>query len=159
MRIDGVTPSEADWRRYEAEWLEAEAPLRDGRCAARYRSLTATDQVALVIVVRERPGARFSNPVLRAVAAAGRRLMVAPLLDHREGNGVAYGALTSFVDTFGPGSRLSVPATWGGHKQRRLRIPTTLAHAAASISSTAAAPAARTAGAAANAMLSRRAGR
>ncbi len=25
VRIDGVTPSEADWRRYEAEWLEAEA--------------------------------------------------------------------------------------------------------------------------------------
>ncbi len=25
VRIDGVTPSEADWRRYEADWLEAEA--------------------------------------------------------------------------------------------------------------------------------------
>ena len=25
VRIDGVTPSEADWRRYEAEWLEDEA--------------------------------------------------------------------------------------------------------------------------------------
>ena len=90
----------------------------------RYRSLTATDQVALVIVVRERPGARFSNPVLRAFAAAGRRLMVAPILDHREGYGVAYGALTSFVDTFGPGGRLSVPATWGGHKRIALEMET-----------------------------------
>ena len=25
VRIDGVTPTEADWRRYEADWLEAEA--------------------------------------------------------------------------------------------------------------------------------------
>ena len=25
VRIDGIAPSEADWRRYEAEWLEAEA--------------------------------------------------------------------------------------------------------------------------------------
>ena len=25
VRIDGITPSEADWRRYEADWLEAEA--------------------------------------------------------------------------------------------------------------------------------------
>lgn len=25
VRIDGVTPSEADWRRYESEWLEVEA--------------------------------------------------------------------------------------------------------------------------------------
>ena len=82
-----------------------------------YRSLTATDEVALVIVVRERPGARWSNPVARALAGIGRRLMVAPIVDHREGYGVAYGALTSFLDTFGPGSRLSVPATWGGHKR------------------------------------------
>ena len=85
----------------------------------RYRSLTATDQVALVIVVRERPGARFSNPVVRALAGLGRRLMVAPIIDHREGYGVAYGALTSVVDALGPGSRLSVPATWGGHSASR----------------------------------------
>ena len=90
----------------------------------RYRSLTATDQVALVIVVRERPGARFSNPLLRAFAAAGRRLMVAPIVDHREGYGVAYGALTSFVDPFGTGSRLAVPATWGGHKRIALEMET-----------------------------------
>lgn len=87
-----------------------------------YRSLTATDEVALVIVVRERPGARWSNPVARALAGIGRRLMVAPILDHREGYGVAYGALTSFLDTFGPGSRLSVPATWGGHRRVALEM-------------------------------------
>ena len=88
----------------------------------RYRSLNATDQVALVIVVRERPGARFSNPVVRALAGLGRRLMVAPIVDHREGYGVAYGALTSVVDALGPGGRLSVPATWGGHKRIALEI-------------------------------------
>ena len=90
----------------------------------RYRSLTATDQVALVIVVRERPGARFSNPAMRALAAVGRHLMVAPIVDHREGYGVAYGALTSFVEAFGAGSRLSVPATWGGHKRIALEMET-----------------------------------
>ena len=88
----------------------------------RYRSLTATDRVALVIVVRERPGARFSNPVARALAGLGSRMMVAPILEHEEGYGVAYGALTSVVDAFGPGSRLSVPATWGGHKRIALEM-------------------------------------
>ena len=102
--------------------LEASGRFETVDVRRRYRSLTATDQVALVIVVRERPGARFSNPLMRAFAAAGRRLMVAPILDHREGYGVAYGALTSFVDTFGPGSRLSVPATWGGHKRIALEM-------------------------------------
>ena len=86
------------------------------------RSLTAADEVALVIVVRERPGARWRNPVARALAGVGRRLMVAPIVDHREGYGVAYGALTSFVDVFGPGSRLSAPATWGGHKRIGLEM-------------------------------------
>jgi hypothetical protein len=34
VRIDGVTPSDADWRRYETEWLEAEARrARDARDA------------------------------------------------------------------------------------------------------------------------------
>ena len=87
-----------------------------------YRSLTATDRVALVIVVRERPGARFSNPVVRALAGLGRRLMVAPLVEHEEGYGVAYGALTSVVDGLGSGSRLSAPATWGGHKRIALEM-------------------------------------
>ena len=35
VRIDGVTPGEADWRRYEAEWMEAEAQrARNARDAA-----------------------------------------------------------------------------------------------------------------------------
>ena len=38
VRIDGVTPSEADWRRYEAEWLEAEARrARNARDASENR--------------------------------------------------------------------------------------------------------------------------
>ena len=113
-----------DLERTVRQRLEASGRFETVDVRRRYRSLTATDQVALVIVVRERPGARFSNPVMRAFAAAGRRLMVAPILDHREGYGVAYGALTSFVDTFGPGGRLSVPATWGGHKRIALEMET-----------------------------------
>ena len=125
VALTGVTLGDAagpDLEKTVRQRLEASGRFETVDVRRRYRSLTATDQVALVIVVRERPGARFSNPVMRAFAAAGRRLMVAPLLDHREGYGVAYGALTSFIDTFGPGSRLSVPATWGGHKRIALEM-------------------------------------
>ena len=104
------------------ERLEASGRFETIDVRRLYRSLTATDEVALVIVVRERPGARWSNPVARALAGMGRRLMVAPIVDHREGYGVAYGALTSVLDPFGPGSRLSVPATWGGHKRIGLEM-------------------------------------
>ena len=104
------------------ERLEASGRFETIDVRRLYRSLTATDEVALVIVVRERPGARWRNPVARALAGIGRRLMVAPILDHREGYGVAYGALTSFLDVFGSGSRLSVPGTWGGHKRIGLEM-------------------------------------
>ena len=104
------------------ERLEASGRFETIDVRRLYRSLTATDEVALVIVVRERPGARWRNPVARALAGVGRRLMVAPIVDHREGYGVAYGALTSFVDAFGAGSRLSAPATWGGHKRIALEM-------------------------------------
>ena len=127
IALAGVTPGDAagpDLEETVHARLEASGRFETVDVRRRYRSLTATDQVALVIVVRERPGARFSNPVLRAFAAAGRRLMVAPIVDHREGYGVAYGVLTSFVDAFGPGGRLSVPATWGGHKRIALEMET-----------------------------------
>lgn len=125
IALTGVNLGDAagpDLERTVRQRLEASGRFETVDVRRRYRSLTATDQVALVIVVRERPGARFSNPVLRALAATGRRLMVAPIVDHREGYGVAYGALTSFVDTFGRGGRLSVPATWGGHKRIALEM-------------------------------------
>ena len=102
--------------------LEASGRFETIEVRRLYRSLSATDRIALVIVVRERPGARFSNPVVRALAGLGRRLMVAPIVEHEEGYGVAYGALTSVVDAFGSGSRLSVPATWGGHKRIALEM-------------------------------------
>ena len=46
----------------------------------RYRSLSATDPIALVIVVRERPRARLAG-----------RLMFLPILGYEEGYGVSYG--------------------------------------------------------------------
>ncbi len=116
---DGAGP---DLTEAVRERLEASGRFETIDVRRLYRSLTATDEVALVIVVRERPGARWRNPVARALAGVGRRLMVAPIVDHREGYGVAYGALTSVVDALGVGSRLSVPATWGGHKRIGLEM-------------------------------------
>ena len=127
IALAGVEPGNAAGPELTAavrERLEASGRFETIDVRRLYRSLTATDEIALVIVVRERPGARWRNPVARALAAVGRRLMFAPIVDHREGYGVAYGALTSFLDPFGPGSRLSVPATWGGHKRIGLEMET-----------------------------------
>ena len=88
----------------------------DVEVRTRYRSLTETDEVALVLVVRERAGAA-ANPASRLLGAVGRRMLVLPVLGYAEGDGVTYGARLAFVDIVGTESRVSVPATWGGRKQ------------------------------------------
>ena len=75
----------------------------------RYRSLTATDRIALVIVVRERP------PRLD-------RLMFLPILRYEEGYGVTYGLGFSLVDVPGQGGRLSVPMTWGADRRTAFEV-------------------------------------
>ena len=77
----------------------------------RYRSLTATDRIALVIVVRERPRARL-----------GDRLMFLPILRYEEGYGFSYGMHFSLVDVPRPGGRFSVPMTWGGDRRTSFEV-------------------------------------
>ena len=83
----------------------------------RYRSLLTTDEVALIVVVRERPGASETNPLVRSLVQVGRRTMVLPIFDYTEGYGFTYGARVSLVEVFGADGRLSAAANWGGTKQ------------------------------------------
>ena len=83
----------------------------------RYLSLTASDEIALIIVVTERAGPASANPITRFFGSFGRQALFLPVFDYSEGYGVTYGGHTSFVDVLGEGGRLSVPATWGGTKR------------------------------------------
>ena len=81
----------------------------------RFKTLTE-DEAALVILVREHPGAAPTgtpNPFERTLA----RVMWLPILDYMDGYGLTYGVRTSIVDTLGRGGRLSVPLSWGGTRQ------------------------------------------
>ena len=83
----------------------------------RYRSLTATDQVSVILVVRERSVAASGNFVARSLREVARRALVLPILSYAEGYGFTYGVRTSIVDVLGTDGRLSVPATWGGSRR------------------------------------------
>ena len=83
----------------------------------RYRSLTATDRVSVILVVRERPVAASGNFVARSIREVARRALVLPILSYAEGYGFTYGVRTSIVDVLGTDGRLSVPATWGGSRR------------------------------------------
>ena len=97
--------------------LEASGRFEAVEVRKRYRSLTATDRIALIIVVRERSRASVRNPVVRSLARLAGQSMFLPVLRYDEGYGVSYGARFSLVDVLGKGSRVSVPATWGGDKR------------------------------------------
>ena len=80
----------------------------------RYTSLSRSTDVALIVVVRERPAASQGNPVLRMLYTASRQTMFIPVLNYREGHGFTYGARFTLVDVLGARGRLSVPLTLGG---------------------------------------------
>lgn len=48
--------------------------------------------------------------------------MFMPILHSEDGYGFTYGARVSFVDRFGPRSRITVPLTWGGERQARVQL-------------------------------------
>jgi hypothetical protein len=53
----------------------------------------------------------------RAVRRRAPPLMALPILGSDEGYGFTYGALVTMPKIAGPGSRLSVPLTWGGERR------------------------------------------
>lgn len=77
----------------------------------RYRSLTARDEVAVVIAVREKPRRWVAD-----------RLMFAPILGYEEGYGFAYGMQLNVVDVPWRGGQFSVPMTWGGDRRTALEM-------------------------------------
>ena len=96
----------------------------------RYRSLTNTSDVALVLVVHEKPGVRSSvggvsvpgvpgtvGKVARPVGWLRSKLMFLPIVSYADGYGFTYGGRVSTVDLLGIGERLSVPLTWGGTRR------------------------------------------
>ena len=90
----------------------------------RYRSLDDPADVALVLVVHERPGEASGGP--GAAPPAWRRvtsrLMFFPILAYADGHGLTYGGRVSTVDLLGGGERLSAPLTWGGTKRAALEF-------------------------------------
>ena len=99
----------------------------------RYRSLDDPTDVAIVLVVHERPGvtsatATGTSPIARPWHRVTDRLMFFPILSYADGYGFTYGGRVSTIDLLGAGERLSVPLTWGGTKRAALEVERTFKH-------------------------------
>ncbi|HVJ27263.1 MAG TPA: BamA/TamA family outer membrane protein [Vicinamibacterales bacterium] len=86
----------------------------------RYRSLTDTTDVALVLVVHEKTAVvataagEIKRPMMKRITS---RVMFLPILSYADGYGFTYGARFSTVNLLGAGERLSVPMSWGGTRR------------------------------------------
>ena len=99
----------------------------------RYRSLDDPTDVAIVLVVHERPG--VTSAAISGTGSGARpwrritsRLMFFPILGYADGYGLTYGGRISTIDLLGAGERLSVPLTWGGTKRAALEFERTFKH-------------------------------
>ena len=93
----------------------------------RFRSIDNPDDILLMIVVDEFPGVdpldNYMPP--SPVNRFWRSGMFLPIISSEDGYGFTYGARVSFVDRFGPRSRISIPLTWGGERQARVQAERT----------------------------------
>jgi hypothetical protein len=95
----------------------------------RYRSLTNTSEVAVVLLVHERPGVRSAvaipgvpGEIVRPAGRLRSKLMFLPIVSYADGYGFTYGGRMSTVDLLGAGERLSIPLTWGGTRRAALEF-------------------------------------
>ena len=89
----------------------------------RYTSLSRTDEVALILVVDERPAASVTGGrMARVLTTALRQTMFVPILDYTEGNGFTGGGRFTLVDALGERGTVSVPLSVGGTRQAAVEM-------------------------------------
>ena len=102
--------------------LRASGRFESVEVRKRYRSLTDTGELALILVVHERAESAQGSSVASGLRRLASKLMFLPILDYTEGYGFTYGGRVSLVDLVGADSRLSVPLTWGGTRRAAIEL-------------------------------------
>lgn len=92
----------------------------------RFRSIDDPSQILVVILVDERPGASADGRLPGLVGRLLGQSMWAPILRFEDGYGFTYGGRASLVGVLGPGSRISLPLSWGGERQVALELERTV---------------------------------
>ena len=102
--------------------LRASGRFESVEVRKRYRSLTGTGELALILVVHERAGSAGGSSLAGGLRTLASRLMFLPMLDYTEGYGFTYGGRVALVDLVGADGRLSVPLTWGGTRRAAIEL-------------------------------------
>ena len=100
--------------------LERSGKFDEVEIRKRWRTIDSTEDIVLVIIVREAVGG--STNVLRRAGHALTHPLMLPLATYDDGYGVTYGARLSPLNLFGPTVHVSIPLTWGATKQAALEL-------------------------------------
>ena len=87
----------------------------------RYRTLEM-DEIALVLLVHEKPGLSATGQPPSPVRRLRSKLMFFPIIDYEDGYGWTYGGRTSIVNVFGKGTHVMVPLSWGGSRNAQVDV-------------------------------------
>jgi hypothetical protein len=100
--------------------LDRSGRFDDVEIRKRWRTIDSTEDIVLVIVVREVPGGS-TNPIGRAGRALTHPLVL-PILDYADGYGLTYGARLSPVNLLGEKLHVSIPLSWGANREAGLEL-------------------------------------
>ncbi|MGD9902422.1 MAG: POTRA domain-containing protein [Vicinamibacterales bacterium] len=103
-----------------AERLRTSGRFASVTVSRRLRSIDDPDDILVVILVEELPGASPDLPTPGWLRRTASGLMWLPVLSYTEGYGVTYGLRVAADDLLGPRSTVSVPLTWGGERRAGL---------------------------------------
>ncbi len=116
------TPLEENGLEMVASRLRRSGRFEQVEVRKRGRSLSDPADVALIIIVREVPGADPLGNLPGPFARLGSSLMVLPILDYVDGYGITVGGRFSFVGVLGREGMVSIPLTWGGSKRAAIEL-------------------------------------
>jgi outer membrane protein assembly factor BamA len=127
LKLAGViigTPLEAGGPEAIEKRLRDSGRFDQVQVRKRYRTL-AMDEVALVLLVHERPGISVTGEPPGVLRRLRSRLMFFPIFHYDDGYGLTYGGRTAVVDALGKGTRVSFPLSWGATKRAAIEADRT----------------------------------
>lgn len=92
----------------------------------RYRSLTDDTQIAVIIVIQERPGVEKGGVMPGPLKRVRNAVMASPTFDYTDGYGVTAGGRLSFVNVLGKEGHVVVPLAVGSTRMAAVELDKTL---------------------------------
>jgi outer membrane protein assembly factor BamA len=128
-RLAGIAPGSplgAGGIEAVAERLRTSGRFDTVEVRKRYRSLTDAGQIAVIIIVQERPGVEKGGVMPGPLKRFGNTIMAAPTFDYVDGYGITAGGRLSFVNVLGKEGHVVLPLTVGSTRQAAIEIDKTL---------------------------------